>query len=81
MCGICGEIRFDDAPADVQAVEKMTCGMKARGPDAGGIYAQGRIAAGHRRLKIIDLSEHSQQPMIDSELGLGIVSCHISNIG
>ncbi|MDD3617999.1 MAG: N-acetylglutaminylglutamine amidotransferase [Desulfobulbaceae bacterium] len=73
MCGICGEIRFDGAPADVQAVEKMTCGMKARGPDAGGIFAQGRIAAGHRRLRIIDLSEHSQQPMIDSELGLGIV--------
>jgi asparagine synthase (glutamine-hydrolysing) len=44
-----------------------------RGPDGGGIYQMNRLAAGHRRLQIIDLSEHAQQPMIDSELGLGIV--------
>ena len=31
------------------------------------------LAVGHRRLKIIDLSEHAQQPMVDNELGLGIV--------
>jgi len=41
-----------------------------RGPDAGGIYAQGNMVFGHRRLKIIDLSEHAQQPMHDPALGL-----------
>src|SRR5690606_34380465 len=30
-------------------------------------------AWGHRRLKIMDLSESAQQPMIDPALGLGIV--------
>jgi asparagine synthase (glutamine-hydrolysing) len=47
--------------------------MEPRGPDAGGVFAQGAVSLGHRRLKIIDLSEHAQQPMVDSELGLVVV--------
>ncbi|GAB6054202.1 N-acetylglutaminylglutamine amidotransferase [Magnetospira thiophila] len=47
--------------------------MVPRGPDSGGVYAQGRVAFGHRRLKIIDLSDHAQQPMVDPDLGLTIV--------
>jgi asparagine synthase (glutamine-hydrolysing) len=30
------------------------------------------VALGHRRLKIVDLSEHAAQPMVDAELGLTI---------
>jgi asparagine synthase (glutamine-hydrolysing) len=51
----------------------MNAVLVPRGPDGGGAYQMNRLAAGHRRLKIIDLSDHAQQPMIDSELGLGIV--------
>lgn len=51
----------------------MASGMAARGPDSGGLVAHGRIALGHRRLKIIDLSENAQQPMVDAELGITIV--------
>jgi asparagine synthase (glutamine-hydrolysing) len=51
----------------------MTQSMRARGPDAAGLFAQGTVAFGHRRLSILDLAPASQQPMIDSELGLGIV--------
>jgi asparagine synthase (glutamine-hydrolysing) len=47
--------------------------MRARGPDAEGIFTQGRIGFGHRRLSILDLAPASQQPMVDSELGLGLV--------
>ncbi len=72
MCGICGEIRFDDATADVNIVARMAERMIRRGPDADGIVSRGRVAFGHRRLKIIDLSESSQQPMVDSHLGLTI---------
>jgi asparagine synthase (glutamine-hydrolysing) len=47
--------------------------MTSRGPDASGLFLQSKMAFGHRRLKIIDLSEKSQQPMVDSFLGLSIV--------
>jgi asparagine synthase (glutamine-hydrolysing) len=50
----------------------MAEAMAPRGPDAAGVWSQGRVALGHRRLKIIDLSEAGAQPMIDSDLGLSI---------
>jgi len=73
MCGICGEIRFDGSQPDVDAVRAMNAMLVPRGPDAGGIFQMNHLATAHRRLKIIDLSEHAQQPMLDNELGLGIV--------
>lgn len=73
MCGICGEIRFDDREIDVAAVARMTQAMTSRGPDAAGLVAREHLAFGHRRLRIIDLSDSAQQPMVDAELGLTIV--------
>jgi asparagine synthase (glutamine-hydrolysing) len=73
MCGIAGEIRFDGGAPDVAAVARITAGMQRRGPDGAGVHAQGAVALGHRRLKIIDLSERGAQPMVDPELGLAAV--------
>lgn len=73
MCGIAGELRFDDTFADTSAVARMAAALAPRGPDGSGIMAQGRVAFGHRRLKIIDLSDKAAQPMSDPELGLMIV--------
>ncbi|WP_163339052.1 N-acetylglutaminylglutamine amidotransferase [Desulfopila sp. IMCC35008] len=73
MCGICGEIRFDNSPASLSTVEQMTKNMAQRGPDAMGILMQGRVCLGHRRLKIIDLSDQSRQPLSDPFLGLDVV--------
>ena len=73
MCGIAGEIRFDDRLADSVAVVRMAETLAPRGPDGSGVYAQGAVAFAHRRLKIIDLSEHAAQPMVDAQLGLSIV--------
>ena len=73
MCGFAGERRYDQRSADVDAVARMTDTMTRRGPDGSGVFQMGPLAVGHRRLKIMDLSEHAQQPMIDNELGLGIV--------
>src|SRR3954467_3703565 len=72
MCGICGEVR---TLGDVclAGLARMTGSMQARGPDASGVFAQGAMAFGHRRLSILDLAPASQQPMVDNELGLGIV--------
>ena len=74
MCGLSGEIRFKaGTAASSAAVQAMCDRMAARGPDGHGLFAHGRVALGHRRLKIIDLSEASQQPMVDAALGLAIV--------
>ncbi|KKC06590.1 N-acetylglutaminylglutamine amidotransferase [Mycobacterium nebraskense] len=72
MCGVTGEVRLDGRVPDVAAVSAMAAVMTPRGPDASGAWSQGRVALGHRRLKIIDLSEAGAQPMVDSELGLAI---------
>lgn len=73
MCGIAGEVRFDGQSPDLGALARMNELQRRRGPDSGGVFAQGAQAWGHRRLKIMDLSESAQQPMVDNELGLGIV--------
>lgn len=72
MCGATGEVRLDDQSPDISAVAAMAQAMSPRGPDGAGVWSQGRVALGHRRLKIIDLSEAGAQPMVDAELGLSI---------
>jgi len=73
MCGLCGELRYDGRAADMASVQRMTARLEQRGPDHGGSYSDGALAFGHRRLAIIDLSEHASQPMVDQELGLALV--------
>ncbi|KAA0972514.1 N-acetylglutaminylglutamine amidotransferase [Aureimonas fodinaquatilis] len=70
MCGICGEIRFDGKPASPERLQRMGDCLARRGPDGSGQVVRGPVGLGHRRLKIIDLSEKAQQPMVDPELGL-----------
>lgn len=65
MCGLTGEIRFDGRRADLAAVERMSERLAARGPDGQGTWTRGPAALGHRRLKIIDLSDRGAQPMTD----------------
>lgn len=73
MCGICGELRFDGQAPDKTALTRMTDTLARRGPDGSGQYISGPVAFGHRRLAVIDLSERSAQPMVDSTLGLVLV--------
>src|SRR3546814_20196454 len=73
MCGLAGEIRFDGRSASPECLSIMANAMLTRGPDAEGLFLQGRLGPAHRRLSIIDLSDRAQQPMVDSELGLANV--------
>ncbi|WP_305782467.1 N-acetylglutaminylglutamine amidotransferase [Symbioplanes lichenis] len=73
MCGIGGELRFDGRAADPEAVRRMLPCLEHRGPDSEGLWQRGPVALGHRRLKIIDLSEAGAQPMTDEQLGLSLV--------
>ena len=63
MCGITGS--FGRGVVDhPQCVQRMNEALRHRGPDASGVHdlGQGRGAAGHVRLSIIDVSERSNQP-------------------
>jgi asparagine synthase (glutamine-hydrolysing) len=73
MCGICGEIRFDQSAIDICTLNTINHFMTPRGPDGYGLFQQGSLAVGHRRLSIIDLSQQASQPMVDNVLGLTIV--------
>jgi asparagine synthase (glutamine-hydrolysing) len=66
MCGIAGTVRWDGSQAlaeDCASVAVMLRHEQHRGPDGEGMYADGPVVLGHRRLAIIDLSADGLQPM------------------
>ena len=73
MCGLCGELRFDNSVPEQKVIERMKEKLQKRGPDSEGTYINAPIALGHRRLAIIDLSEKAAQPMIDEKTGVALV--------
>ena len=73
MCGICGKINFNSEAIDEELLQKMTDVLSHRGPDSGKIYVKGNVGLGHRRLKIIDLSEAAAQPMTNEDNSIWIV--------
>lgn len=62
MCGICG---FNWK--DKKLIKGMNDVTEHRGPDQDGVYCCKDISFGHRRLSIIDLSEHGRQPMFNED--------------
>ena len=73
MCGICGELNFTGKTPDLATLDRMRDKLISRGPNQSGIYSNGPLAFGHRRLTIIDPSFRSHQPMTDHNLGITIV--------
>jgi len=68
MCGICGVIDYGGKKEiNRETLVKMCAEMSHRGPDGEGIHIKGRAGLGHRRLKIIDLSEAGRQPMFNED--------------
>ncbi len=64
MCGLVGFLQT--SPGDLQAaLAPMTAALYHRGPDDGGGWVDEsvRLALGHRRLAILDLSPEGHQPM------------------
>jgi len=72
MCGITGELSFGE-PVCPDILKRMTDALIHRGPDDEGIYTEGRIGLGHRRLSIIDLSPSGHQPMWTQDQAMAIV--------
>jgi|HubBroStandDraft_3_1064219.scaffolds.fasta_scaffold00250_4 asparagine synthase (glutamine-hydrolysing) len=70
MCGICGVLAFNDGFAcDERVIVAMRDTMTHRGPDDGGLWRSpsGRMALGHRRLSIVDVSHSGHQPMSNED--------------
>jgi len=67
MCGIVGLVHTDGRPVSPERVETMRDALIHRGPDASGLWDETNVGFGHRRLKIIDLSEQAAQPMVSVE--------------
>lgn len=63
MCGILGI--YDPGGVNPQAARELLNLLQHRGPEAEGLWCgeDGRLLLGHRRLKIIDLSDNANQPM------------------
>ncbi len=63
MCGIVGLFNQPEL-----SISKMSGAISHRGPDAQGIYQNGYVSLGHRRLSIIDLTESANQPLVKDGL-------------
>ncbi|MGQ0810066.1 MAG: asparagine synthase (glutamine-hydrolyzing), partial [Nitrospiraceae bacterium] len=67
MCGIAGLVNLNGNPAESVLLRRMTDAIAHRGPDGEGIFTEGCLGLGHRRLAIIDLSPAGRQPMQTSD--------------
>ena len=74
MCGIAGILSFKDKVSE-RDIKGMLKSLVHRGPDDEGIWISRdrKIALGHRRLAIIDLSPKAKQPMSSEDNSVWIV--------
>jgi asparagine synthase (glutamine-hydrolysing) len=63
MCGITGIINLNNQRIDESVISSMTDAIAHRGPDGRGVFIDGNVSFGHRRLSIIDVSDNGAQPM------------------
>lgn len=69
MCGITGVYFFkDNKNVSLSSIKEMTKNLSHRGPDSFGYWSskENNVYFGHRRLSILDLSTHGDQPMSSS---------------
>jgi asparagine synthase (glutamine-hydrolysing) len=71
MCGIAGIFAYHHTarPVDREELRAIRDHMSARGPDGMGEWysSDNRVGLAHRRLSIIDLTDHAAQPMASSD--------------
>jgi asparagine synthase (glutamine-hydrolysing) len=63
MCGIAGFYSIKNVFSK-EDLERMTASLAHRGPENQSLFYEHNVGLGHRRLKIIDLSDDANQPMI-----------------
>lgn len=74
MCGINGIALSSNSRRDIDAsvLERMRDVITHRGPDEAGMFVDGRVGLGHRRLSIVDVKS-GHQPMSNEDGSLHII--------
>lgn len=75
MCGIAGIVRWKTSisETDLNRLSRALFAQTHRGPDAKSAWNDSKIAFGHNRLSIIDLSTAANQPFHRADLKLTVV--------
>lgn len=74
MCGFVGVASgLELTTHDIELLKEATASIHHRGPDGSGVFTDKRLALGHTRLSILDLSEAGSQPMV-SQCGRFVIS-------
>lgn len=77
MCGLAGALVFQNSNFRINPsyIINMRDTMIHRGPDNAGLWMSedSKIGLGHRRLKIIDLSDRANQPMCNEDGSLWVI--------
>ena len=69
MCRIVGGFELKSNGL-LENIESMRDSMSAGGPDDCGLFIQNEVVLAHRRLSIIDLSNHAHQPFVNDRYAL-----------
>ena len=64
MCGLAGIVRAAGGVPAEEAVSRSLAALAHRGPDARRMWQEGPCTLLHTRLRVIDLAERSDQPMV-----------------
>ena len=73
MCGIVGIVGLNPLePVDETRLKRMRDVLRHRGPDGEGLWVEGRVGLGHRRLAIVDV-EGGAQPMPNEDGSVWVV--------
>jgi asparagine synthase (glutamine-hydrolysing) len=78
MCGVAaiivgGSLGASDPHLDAR-IRAMTAAQTHRGPDHGAVWSDGIVALGHRRLRVVDLGSHADQPFRDDHVAAPVLS-------
>jgi len=73
MSAIAAIYSFERRPVDQALLERVTESAAYRGPDAGGIWHEGRAGLGHRMLHTTPESLRERQPLVDTTAKLALV--------
>src|SRR5262245_57082424 len=67
MCGFVAVYSTNGRTPAADPLTRMTSLIRHRGPDDSGLFVEGRVGLGFRRLSILDLAPSGHQPMVSAD--------------